>query len=111
MSVDKSVIDNQVWLFLQGNLIDESVRGLDEVLQDSVSNSQSTNLILDFSRVNIVDSSFLLYLIRTNDDLQTRGYSLKFRNVPKDIVCILELIGLSQFVDDVRSCELRFEKL
>lgn len=111
MSVDKSVIDNQVWLFLQGNLIDESVGGLDEVLQDSVSNSQSTNLILDFSRVNIVDSSFLLYLIRTNDDLQTRGYSLKFRNVPEDIVCILELIGLSQFVDDVRSCELRFEKL
>lgn len=34
-------------------------------------------------------------------DVQIRGYSLEFRNVPEDIGYIMELIGLGQLVCNV----------
>lgn len=102
--VEKAISNNQAWIFLQGNFIYESIGVLDKILQDmphSVSDSESTCLILDFSQVITVDSSSLLYLIRTKDDVQIRGYSLEFRNVPEDIGYIMELISLGQLVCNV----------
>lgn len=96
--LEKIVNKEGVYIHIQGDFTCDTVRLLQKDGQMYLENLHGAinKLIFNFSQVQLVDGTGLEYLMKIDDLLEARDCTLELHEVPKDILNILELVGLDK---------------
>ena len=79
---------------LSGDLVFPRIDGIRKTVEAEIS-ANTGNCIIDFSNVNKVDSSSLSLCLCFLRLAKKQSKTVTFQNLPKDMVAIADLVGLS----------------
>ncbi len=103
MSAEISFSDNIMTVFLSGDIDHHSVRSVRDEIDNAVNEKNPEKLILDFSKVDFMDSSGIGLVIGRFKCINEINGSLKIKNPPVHIKKVMKLAGidkLAQFTSD-----------
>ncbi|MBQ3405379.1 MAG: STAS domain-containing protein [Oscillospiraceae bacterium] len=95
MTINKSMVGNELTLALEGRLDTVTSPQLDEELKSSLDGV--TSLILDFEKLEYISSAGLRVLLSTQKKMNSQG-SMKILNTNEVVMQIFEVTGFSDIL-------------
>jgi len=102
----QSVNPETLVCFLSGELDLSTVTNFRNKIDQFISNSRISNLVLDFKNLRFIDSSGLAALLGRYKQLAQRGGRVVITHCPSQVRKVLEMSGVTQVIELTDTCTL-----
>ena len=103
--MEHEVKTNRLIIKLSGRIAGEASIDLYRQVKTLLEKYQDLNLVLDFKKLQFIDSSGLGFLVAVNSTLLKQGRSLTLSTVPENLMGLLKITNLDRVLKIVPSIE------
>lgn len=99
MKLETNGNENFITVTIDGNIEMTTMKPLKDKLLDIASNSDK-NIMIDFSKVEYLDSSGLGVLLTVSKILKSKGKKVKLINIPQKVAMVMQLSSVKHLIEN-----------
>jgi len=105
VNIESRVTDDKIIVRLSGRIGGESSIEMYRELKNIINDNNNKSLILDFGKLDFIDSSGLGSLVAINSTLLKQGLTLTLASIPDNLMDLLRVTNLDRVLNIVMKVE------